>query len=61
MVLEEQLTQYGVFGLWTLSNLLLIKWFMVRMEKRETELTEVIRNNTEVNSRVLEHLRTRKC
>ena len=53
-MIESQLTQYGVFGLWTLANLLLIKYFMTNQDKRENELLEVIKNNTAVISRFLE-------
>jgi hypothetical protein len=52
--MEAQLSQYGIFGLWTVSNLLIIKYFMYNQDKRETELLNVIKNNTEVISKFLE-------
>ena len=53
-MIDSQLTQYGVFGLWTLFNLFLIKYFIINQDKREDELIKVIKNNTEAISRFLE-------
>ena len=53
-MIESQLTQYGIFGLWTLFNLFLIKYFISNQDKRENKLFEVIENNTAVINRFLE-------
>lgn len=45
-MIEPQLLQYGVFGLWTGFNIYLIKWFMDKQDAKEEKLLQVIDNNT---------------
>lgn len=45
-MIDAQLLQYGVFGLWTMFNIYLIKWFMDKQDAKEEKLLEVIDNNT---------------
>jgi hypothetical protein len=45
-MIEELLTKFGVFGLWTASNLSLI-WFLLKAHREDKkELVEVVSNNT---------------
>jgi hypothetical protein len=45
-MLEELLTKFGVFGLWTASNLSLI-WYLLKNSKEDKKETlEVVKNNT---------------
>lgn len=46
MVLEETLLKYGVFGLWTISNLTLI-WYLLKAHREDKkDLLNVVSNNT---------------
>jgi hypothetical protein len=56
-MIEQSLLQYGVFGLWTISNLLLIKHLIVKIDKsdlrenqQQEKLMEVIERNTQILS-----------
>lgn len=46
MGIETELARYGIFGLWTLSNLAFI-WYLLRVqnETHKAQL-EVVKNNT---------------
>ncbi len=55
-MLESELAQYGVFGMWTIANLLLIKWLMGNQDLREKDLIEVIKNNTSAITLVNERI-----
>lgn len=70
MVLESTLAYYGVFGLWTASNISLIWWLLKthREDKKEfmniqredkKEVLEVVSNNNQLISILNERLR--KC
>lgn len=44
--MEEILLKYGVFGLWTASNLSLI-WYLLKVSREDKkELVSVVSNNT---------------
>ncbi len=60
-MIEENLLQYGVFGLWTICNILLIKYLLMQQEKRELKFYELVENNTKVLSSFLERQKSFKC
>jgi hypothetical protein len=45
-MIEPQLMQYGVFGIWTAFNIYLIKWFINKQDAKEEKLLSVIDSNT---------------
>lgn len=50
MVGEEILFNYGVLGVWTFVNLLTIKFYRDKEQKREDKLINVIEENTRIIS-----------
>jgi hypothetical protein len=53
-MLEDQLLQYGVLGLWTLFNLSLIGYYIRKDKDSDKHLVKVIENNTVAMTRVYE-------
>lgn len=53
-MLEDRFIEYGVFGLWTLSNLYLIRYFLKKENEREGKLIQIIEQNTKVITKVLD-------
>lgn len=45
-MIEDALIQYGAMGLWTISNLTLLWYYIKKDAKRDKRLEEVIENNT---------------
>lgn len=43
----EALIDYGVLGLWTISNMSLIYYLIKKGEQRENKLSAVVENNTQ--------------
>lgn len=59
MVVEENLIQYGALGLWTICNLILIKYLLVKIDNQDErerittkELLKVISQNTTILKKV---------
>lgn len=66
-MIEENLLQYGVLGVWTIVNLYMIKYFIGKLddkdkkeEVREERLTTIINNNTIALTRAYENIRACK-
>lgn len=55
-MIEEQLAQYGVLGIWTVFNVAQIIYYQKRQEARENKLTLVIENNTVAITRMNEKI-----
>lgn len=55
-MIEDQILQYGVLGIWTVVNLGTIKWFMKKDDQKDQQLRAVIENNTIVMTRVAERM-----
>jgi len=56
--MEDLLFNYGVLGIWTVVNLLTIKFYRDKEEKREDKLIQVIEENTKVITIFNEKLKT---
>jgi hypothetical protein len=55
--MEELLFNYGVLGVWTVVNLLTIKFYREKEQKQEEKLIQVIDQNTRALTRVYEKMR----
>ena len=53
-MIEGELANYGVFGLWTMFNIGLIGYFLRKEQANRDRLIKVIENNTEMMTRVQE-------
>lgn len=64
----QQLWQYGVLGVWTIVNLLTLRWFMQKSDEKEkyynerekeqqVKFAQVVENNTVALTRVYEVVR----
>ena len=67
-MIEEQFFQYGVLGVWTFTNLMLIKYLLTKLDKkdeeekeREKHLLNVIEQNTKTIAVFSERLSSHKC
>lgn len=61
MAMEEVLFNYGVLGVWTFVNLLTIKYYREKEEKRESKLIEVIEENIKVLTSFNENKKNMCC
>lgn len=56
MAYEEILFNYGVLGIWTIVNLLTIKFYREKEIRQEEKLIEVINQNTTALIKVYEKI-----